>query len=79
MSIDPAYVAKEEKNERTKAEVDETLRWLTRRSQTSLEAEFQSHNLRGFLRAGPEAKPYSFRDCGRGLRRSGGADRAAGP
>ena len=38
-SVYPHYVAKAEKKGRTKAEVDEIIRWLTGHSQESLEAE----------------------------------------
>ena len=38
-SVYPLYVAKAERKGRTKAEVDEILRWLTGYSQTQLEAQ----------------------------------------
>jgi hypothetical protein len=38
-SVYPHYIAKAEKKGRTKAEVDEIIRWLTGHSQQSLEAE----------------------------------------
>jgi hypothetical protein len=38
-SVYPHYVTKAEKKGRTKAEVDEVIRWLTGYSQTDLEAE----------------------------------------
>jgi hypothetical protein len=38
-SVYPHYVAKAEKKGRTKAEVDEIIRWLTGHSQEGLEAE----------------------------------------
>ena len=38
-SVYPLYIAKAEKKGRTKAEVDEIIRWLTGHSQESLEAE----------------------------------------
>jgi hypothetical protein len=38
-SVYPHYVAKAEKKGRTKAEVDEILRWLTGHSQATLESE----------------------------------------
>jgi hypothetical protein len=38
-SVYPLYIAKAEKKGRTRAEVDEILRWLTGHSKTSLEAE----------------------------------------
>ena len=41
-SVYPHYVAKAEKKGRTKAEVDEIIRWLTGHSQDSLEAELEN-------------------------------------
>ena len=38
-SVYPLYVAKAERKERTKAEVDEILRWLTGYSQEALQAQ----------------------------------------
>ena len=38
-SVYPHYLAKAEKKGRTKAEVDEVIRWLTAHTQASLEAE----------------------------------------
>ncbi|WP_370325110.1 DUF2200 domain-containing protein [Euzebya sp.] len=40
-SVYPHYVAKAERKGRTKAEVDEILRWLTGYSQTELDAELE--------------------------------------
>jgi hypothetical protein len=40
-SVYPHYVAKAEKKGRTKAEVDEIIRWLTGYSQKELEAQLQ--------------------------------------
>src|SRR5262245_56890987 len=40
-SVYPLYVAKAEKKGRTKAEVDEIIRWLTGYSQKALEAELE--------------------------------------
>ena len=40
-SVYPLYVAKAEKKGRTKAEVDEVIRWLTGYSQKKLEAELK--------------------------------------
>ena len=39
----PMYVAKAEKKGRTKAEVDEVIRWLTGYSQKKLEAHLKKH------------------------------------
>ena len=41
-SVYPHYVTKAEKKGRTKAEVDEIIRWLTGHSQTTLEAELDA-------------------------------------
>jgi hypothetical protein len=41
-SVYPLYVKKAEKKGRTKAEVDEIVRWLTGYSQTQLEAQIQA-------------------------------------
>ncbi len=40
-SVYPLYVAKAEKKGRTKAEVDEIIRWLTGYSQEALEAQLE--------------------------------------
>lgn len=42
-SVYPLYVAKAEKKGRTKAEVDEIIRWLTGYSQEELEAQLEKH------------------------------------
>ena len=41
-SVYPHYVAKAEKKGRTKAEVDEILRWLTGYNETKLEAQIEN-------------------------------------
>lgn len=41
-SVYPHYIAKAEKKGRTKAEVDEIIRWLTGYSQKQLEAELEA-------------------------------------
>ena len=43
-SVYPHYVAKAEKKGRTKAEVDEIVRWLTGHSQQGLEAELAARS-----------------------------------
>ena len=43
VSVYPHYVAKAEKKGRTKAEVDEIIRWLTGYSQKQLEAHLKKH------------------------------------
>lgn len=54
----PLYVAKAEKKGRTKAEVDEILRWFTGHSQESLEAEIAAGtNLQDFLTQAPALNP----------------------
>ena len=57
-SVYPHYVAKAEKKGRTKAEVDEIIRWLTGFSQT----EFDTHlanktDFEGFFAEAPELNP----------------------
>lgn len=44
-SVYPHYVAKAERKGRTKAEVDEIIRWLTGYSQTQLEAQIESRTV----------------------------------
>lgn len=54
----PLYVAKAEKKGRTKAEVDEVIRWFTGHSQESLEAEIAAGtNLQDFLTQAPALNP----------------------
>ena len=54
----PEYVAKAEKKNRTKAEVDEILRWLTGYSQAELEAQIaQQTDLETFFAAAPRMNP----------------------
>jgi hypothetical protein len=43
-SVYPLYIAKAEKKGRTKAEVDEIIRWLTGHSQTSLSRELEKRS-----------------------------------
>jgi len=57
-SVYPLYVAKAEKKGRTKAEVDEIIRWLTGHSQEGLEAEIATGtNLQDFLTQAPNLNP----------------------
>jgi hypothetical protein len=54
----PALVAKAEKKGRTKAEVDEIVRWLTGHSQASLEAELAAGtDVEHFFTAAPALNP----------------------
>ncbi len=51
----PHYVAKAEKKGRTKAEVDEIIRWLTGYSQKKLEAQMEKRtNLEDFFAEAPK-------------------------
>jgi hypothetical protein len=57
-SVYPLYVAKAERKGRTKAEVDEIVRWLTGYSQPELEARVADQtDLETFLMAAPEPNP----------------------
>lgn len=57
-SLYPLYVAKAEKKGRTKAEVDEVIRWFTGHSQEGLEAEIAAGtNLQDFLTQAPALNP----------------------
>lgn len=54
----PEYVAKAEKKGRTKAEVDEIIRWLTGYSQTELEAQLEKQtDVETFLAEAPHLNP----------------------
>lgn len=54
----PLYVAKAEKKGRTKAEVDEIIRWFTGHSQESLEAEIDNKtSFQDFLGHAPRLNP----------------------
>ena len=65
-SVYPHYVAKAEKKGRTKAEVDEVIRWLTGYSQEQLEAVLASGtDLEHFYREAPRLNPA--RDQVKGL------------
>lgn len=57
-NIYPLYVAKATKKGRTKAEVDEILRWLTGHNQTSLEEQIRLQtDLETFLKKAPHLNP----------------------
>ena len=54
----PLYVAKAEKKARTKAEVDEVIRWLTGYSQKEFEAQLEKQvNFETFFAKAPELNP----------------------
>lgn len=57
-SVYPHYVAKAEKKGRTKAEVDEIIRWLTGHSQASLEDELaKKTSFEDFFARAPAMNP----------------------
>lgn len=57
-SVYPHYVTKAEKKGRTKAEVDEIIRWLTGYSQQGLEAQLESQtDFETFFAEAPYLKP----------------------
>ena len=57
-SVYPHYVAKAEKKARTKAEVDEIIRWLTGYSQVELEDRLNSGtDFESFFAAAPRLNP----------------------
>lgn len=57
-SVYPHYVAKAEKKGRTKAEVDEVIRWLTGHSQASLDNELaKKTNFEDFFAQAPRMNP----------------------
>lgn len=54
----PFYVAKAEKKGRTKAEVDEIIRWLTGHSQDTLDEELEKHtSFEDFFAHAPRMNP----------------------
>ena len=57
-SVYPLYVAKAEKKGRTKAEVDEIVRWLTGYSQKKLEAQIEKQtDFESFFAKAPHLNP----------------------
>src|SRR5262245_28061847 len=57
-SVYPLYVAKAEKKGRTKAEVDEVVRWLTGYTQTTLNAQIKKKSsFEDFFAAAPKLNP----------------------
>lgn len=57
-SVYPLYIEKAEKKGRTKAEVDEIIRWLTGHSQKSFELELEKQtNLETFYTTAPQLHP----------------------
>jgi hypothetical protein len=57
-SVYPHYVAKAEKKGRTKAEVDEIVRWLTGYSQKTFEAQLKRQtNFETFFAEAPQLNP----------------------
>ncbi len=57
-SVYPLYIAKAEKKGRTKAEVDEIIRWLTGHDQKSLEAEIEKRtDFETFFAEAPKMNP----------------------
>ena len=57
-SVYPYYVAKAEKKGRTKAEVDEIIRWLTGYSQNRLDAQIEKQtDFETFFAEAPEMNP----------------------
>jgi hypothetical protein len=57
-AVYPMYVQKAERKGRTKAEVDEIIRWLTGHSQKSLDTELEKRtNFREFFATAPKLNP----------------------
>lgn len=57
-SVYPLYIAKAEKKGRTKAEVDEVIRWLTGHDQKGLEAEIEKRtDFETFFAQAPKMNP----------------------
>ena len=57
-SVYPHYLAKAEKKGRTKAEVDEIIRWLTGHSQKTLDSELaKKTNFEDFFAQAPQMNP----------------------
>jgi hypothetical protein len=57
-AVYPMYVAKAEKKGRTKAEVDEVIRWLTGHTQKSLDKELEKRtSFEAFIAGAPKLNP----------------------
>ena len=57
-SVYPHYVAKAERKGRTKAEVDEIIRWLTGYTQKGLEKQLKNHtDFESFFSEAPQLNP----------------------
>ena len=57
-SVYPLYIAKAERKGRTKAEVDEIIRWLTGHSQSTLAGELAKQtNFEDFFKQAPRLNP----------------------
>jgi hypothetical protein len=57
-SVYPMYIAKAERKGRTKAEVDEVIRWLTGHTQKTLEAELEKQtDFETFFAKAPHMNP----------------------
>jgi hypothetical protein len=57
-SVYPAYIAKAEKKARTKAEVDEIIRWLTGYTQKTLDAQLKKKtSFEAFFAEAPKMNP----------------------
>jgi len=57
-SVYPHYVAKAEKKDRTKSEVDEIIRWLTGYSQEEFETELvRNTSFKSFFQKAPKMNP----------------------
>lgn len=65
-SVYPLYIAKAEKKGRTKAEVDEIIRWLTGYTQTGFEAQLAKQaDFETFIAEAPQMNP--LRDSIKGI------------
>lgn len=54
----PAYIAKAERKARTKAEVDEIIRWMTGYSQSQLDAQIEKQtDIETFIAEAPQLNP----------------------
>ena len=64
-TIYPLYVAKAERKGRTKAEVDEIIRWLTGYDQSELEAEIEAEtDFESFFAQSPQLNPLRTKITG---------------